>query len=257
MRIAIIANYRTASTSFTLKKAEEYGVPYKGEMFSDPRPYDLGEARAKWQLINSPWKEMEKYQDPVEREACISHERFIEQLEAGHPCCFKLIPIQVRNEEHVSRILNAVDRIYYLYRRDFRAQCESWVAVRQDGNFGGTGFKRNVRDYLRNMTENQRQIHLATMGKEDEPYRITVDLEDQPNFGENERAFPLIRGLVERYEEMAKMYKEFPGELVCMEDYFKGETYNPYNREITWVKPMPMPEQYENFNVESLFKEKG
>ena len=45
--VAILTNFRTGSTNFTLQKAEEYDLPYKGELFSQERKFSNGN------LINS------------------------------------------------------------------------------------------------------------------------------------------------------------------------------------------------------------
>lgn len=247
MKICVITNFRTGSTSFTLLKAEEHGAPYKGEMFTPTnRPYSLGQAKATWEVHN-----FLMHLSTEEKDRIQSTDFFIDQLEYGHPCCFKLMNKQIWQPEKIERMLKSIDKIYYLYRRDFMAQLKSWIAVRQKGDFGGTGFKVTQERYLDHMTERQTQMHLGRLGKV-ETVRHHIDLTNQNNVGWGEKQGQLVAELMDGYTWMSDLYKKFPGELVAYEDYFSGEKYNPYNREITWtVDPHVIPEGY---NVEDLFK---
>jgi hypothetical protein len=53
---------------------------------------------------------------------------------------------------------------------------------------------------------------------------------------------------------MAEIYKRVPGELVCYEDYFSGDQYNPYNREIKWTGEPEIDQYVDTYNIEGLFK---
>ena len=250
MKICVVTNFRTGSTSFTLLKADEYNAPYKGEMFTFyPRPYGLGAAKAQWQIVNY-------FEDCTDEEKTRlqSTELFVNQLEQGHSCCFKLMPGQLVDEELRDRMFKSMDKIYYLYREDFAAQCKSWIAVRQQDHldFARTGFVRDEwleRQYLEKAAERQKVLHLGTLGK-GETVRHHIDFGKRPAAGPNETEKRLINQLVEGYEWMGEMYKKYPGELVRMEDYFTDEKYNPYNREITWAVEPEIPD----FNPSKCFE---
>lgn len=241
-QVAIITNFRTGSTSFTLLKAEEYKLPYKAELFAHNKPEPLGRAKAKYQIqLNY------KHLPDEEKQWLHSEEFFLQQLEAGHACVFKVMPNQVSSDEAMDRILNKVDKIYYLYRRDFLAQVKSWIAVRQIGDFGGTGFvsyKNAVG------VEKMKQLHLAKHGI-GETVKHHVDIQSDWEKNYHLRSGPLTEGLIKNYENMAETMKKHPGELICMEDYFKELHYPAYNREVTWeIEPKIPP----GFDVEKTLK---
>lgn len=245
MRILVITNYRAGSTSFTLHKAEEYNVPYKGEMFSRPRPYGIGQAMANVEIINS---KVDMTDD--ERDWRTSEELFIHQLENNFPCCFKYMPHQLENvEANFDKLMQNVDKIYYLYRRDFMAQCKSWIAVRRIGDFGGTGFKTNFHKQPR-LEAAQKEIHLGTLGN-DEKIVHNISIKNDSNISFHLRAGLLVNQLVEKYKLMADLYEKYPGEIVCMEDYFEDKPFNRYNREVIFDQDPILPE---GFCPEKLFK---
>ena len=241
-QVAIITNYRTGSTSFTLLKAEEYKLPYKAELFAHNRPEPLGRAKSKYQiqLNHQDWSQEEK-------DWATSEEFFLQQLEAGHACCFKVMPNQIKTEGGMDRVLNKVDKIYYLYRRDFMAQLKSWITVRQKGDFGGTGFMtfKNSRG-----VDKMRELHLAKLGI-GEPVKHHINIDEDWKRNQQLRSNNLCTGLIDNYKAMEETMKEHPGELICMEDYFKELHYPAYNREITWEKEPEIPE---DFDVEKLLK---
>ncbi len=241
-QVAIITNFRTGSTSFTLLKSEQYKLPYKAELFAHNRPEPLGRAKSAYQI-----NENYKHWSPEEKAAATSEEFFIQQLEAGHACCFKVMPNQIKSDDSMARILNQVDKVYYLYRRDFLAQLKSWITVRQKGDFGGTGFinGKNTRG-----VEKMKELHLAKHGV-GETVKHHIDIAEDIKRNPSLRTHNLCKGLIENYERMAEIMKKHPGELICMEDYFKELSYPAYNREITWETEPEIPE---DFNVEKLLK---
>ncbi len=241
-QVAIITNFRTGSTSFTLLKAEQYKLPYKAELFAHNRPEHLGRAKAAWQIQAN-----HKHWTREERAAATSEEFFVEQLEAGHACCFKVMPNQIKHDGHMDRILNQVDKVYYLYRRDFLAQLKSWVTVRQKGDFHGTGFINGKNTHG---VEKMRDAHLAKNGV-GKTVKHHINIAEDIKLNPQLRTHNLCRGLIENYENMAEIMKRHPGELICMEDYFNELSYPAYNREITWEIEPEIPE---DFNVEKLLK---
>ena len=237
--VCIVTNYRTASTSFTLIKADEYGLPYKGELFSHERPYRIGAVPRLGELKHIP------RQEKIEM---TKEELIIDEIKNGTECCFKLMPLQIENELNTEQLLKSVDKIYYLYRRDFKSQCLSWIAARALGDWGKTGFK--VKTSIKDLFERQKELHLGTVGKKDSPVIRNITLEKLSHYDpEKKRVKMLIKDLMENYIEMSKLYRKFPGELVCTEDYFSGNKYNPYNRVTTFDVEIDVPD----FNVEQLF----
>jgi len=246
MRILIVTNFRAGSTAFTLYKAQEHDVPYKGEMFSRPRPYGIGQAMSNVEIVN-----LKTPMDDAEKDKRTSEEFFIHQLENNFPCCFKYMPHQLENiEENFDKLMQNVDKIYYLYRRDFMAQCKSWIAVRRIGDFGGTGFtesyvKRQPSDEIR-----QREIHLGTLGKGKKVVH-EVSIKDESHLNWHLRAGLLVNQLIDKYKLMAEIYQKYPGEIVCLEDFFEDKPFDRYNREVIFDQDPIIPD---GFCPEKLFK---
>ena len=48
---------------------------------------------------------------------------------------------------------------------------------------------------------------------------------------------------------MKWLYKLYPGELICMEDYFVRDKWRPYNKQVNWVEEIDIP----HYDVESGF----
>lgn len=234
--VCIVTNFRTGSSSFTLLKSEEYGLPYKAEMLSHERAYGLGEVQPRWKLK----REKYSFEDRCEMTSAV---KYLEQLEKGVPCCFKIMPshlIEDDGHEMLRKIVKACDKVYYLYRRDFKAQVRSWVAARATGDWGATGFKRRSP----NLTiERLREVHLGLLGKGE---TVVKNVKVKNN---GEAFWARYNQLLKNYLVMADLYKEVPGELVCMEDYFSEDKYNPYNRKIIWDEELDIPD----FDVEGLF----
>jgi len=259
--VAILTNFRTGSTNFTLQKSEEYDLPYKGELFSHERQFPIGNL-----LSSSEFSAKYKYKDRNITNYALSNWNIFDELRAGHPACYKIMPSHFHKRMHqqtatdmfqLQTVLEHADKVYYLYRRDLRAQIMSWLAVRRDGSFGHTGFITNVpmtyktkeEDYVKRM----RQLHGGEIVGE--TYQATFDADDPVFHAKTTMSIQaLVRQLVANYDDMAEMYKRVPGELVCYEDYFVGDKYNPYNREITWTGEPEIDQYVTNWDIEKLFK---
>ena len=238
--VCIVTNFRTASTTFNLLKSEEYDLPYKGEMFSHERPRSLGNAPGLWEMRQSNASGETEYSHE-EMLHLTRDEAFLKELQKGTPCCFKIMPTHIKtNDSMLHDIISACDKVYYLYRRDFKAQLNSYLAARIGGDYSKTGFKQMSKV---NSIERIRETHLGTRGKAE-----TVVKKLDPNTNPRLRMF-IANNLITNYMRMAEAYKQIPGELVCYEDYFTGDKYNPYNREIHWTEDPNL----EDFDVESLF----
>lgn len=263
--VAILTNFRTGSTTFTLNKAEEYDLPYKGELFSHERPHGIGRLKDL-----GAFRESFKINDEILSSYTLSNWNIYEELRKKHPACYKIMPSHFNKQwlngnpktmtdyHQLQLVLEQADKVYYLYRRDFRAQIKSWLAVRRDGSFAFTGFETNtplhwemIEDAYYKRVE---QLHRGSF-RAGETYKATIDPND-PVFHEKTTMAmnALVRQLVENYNVMAEMYKRVPGQLVCYEDYFVGDKYNPYNREITWTSEPEIDQYVTNWDIEGLFK---
>lgn len=261
--VVIVTNFRTGSTNFTLDKAEEYDLPYKGELFSHERPHGIGKL-----LTPAAFNNKFAYKDHNIAELALSNWNIFDELRFGAKACYKIMPShfhkrfnQVTKADmfQIETILSHADKVYYLYRRDFRAQIKSWMAVRRDGSFGHTGFITNVPmthqtaedDFYKRML----QLHRGSYGTTKEPYQATMDPNDPVFLAKTTMSIrSLVKQLVENYDDMAELYKRVPGELVCYEDYFAGDKYKPYNREITWTGEPEVDQYVTNWDIEGLFK---
>lgn len=260
--VAILTNFRTGSTNFTLDKADEYDLPYKGELFSHERQHGIGRL-SKIERFT----EKNLNRDSVRNNFILSNWNIFEELRLGASACYKIMPSHFNKRIkdrpicdllQIRLILEEADKVYYLYRRDLRAQILSWLAVRRDGSFGHTGFATNVpltwqtkdEDYH----ERMKQIHRGSF-KITETYKATMDPDDPVFHSKTTMSIEsLVRQIVENYDVMAEMYKMVPGELVCYEDYFSGEKYKPYNREIKWTGEPQIDSYVDNWDIEGLFK---
>ena len=265
--VCVLTNFRTGSTSFTLEKSEEHQLPYKGEMFSHEIPFGLGE-------LESIKRDAFIFSNPKVGRQALSRWNFFQQLRNGHPACYKIMPNHFGDDkEHfqLRTVISQADKIYYLYRRDFMKQIESWVAARLTGSWAETGFKaypenadgKSWRESWMHVEEiyvkRMHGIHRGVFGDKDEPYKASINPSKGVNHGQGHdlNLTRMVWQLVYNYKVMGRMWKEFPGELVCYEDYFQKEKYKPYNREITWESELDMDvinEQVDTWDIESYFK---
>lgn len=230
--VCTVTNFRNASTSFTLLKSEEYDLPWKSEMFSHALPHFLGKVEQGQKALNKFTK------NEIDL-------MLLDEIVKGTKCCFKLMPLHIRNEKTRRNVVKSVDKLYYLYRRNFIDQVKSLAAVRLLGGiFTQTGFEVKSSDFY----ERAKETHLGRSGIGKTSVQVVTQkhLDKWPNM-----PISFFRDIiVNNYIEMSKLYKEFPGELICYEDYFKGEKYLRYNKQVHWeIEPI-----IEDFDVESLFK---
>lgn len=242
-KVVIFTNYRTASTSFTLLKSEEYGLPYSAELFSHERMEGLGRIPSRVELQQEYKIHQYELLDLIQ-----STENLISELrKEDTETCFKIMPNQVESLRNNIDIANACDKVYFLYSRDFIRTVKSWIAVRLHGGFGNTGFKWTSRNYT---VEKIKEIHLGRLGKKD-THIVDVDPTcNALNGGRGIVTIPNMRlQIIDNYKRMAEVYREVGGELICKEDYFSGDRHNPYNKKINWLSDPNI----EDFDVESLF----
>jgi|TARA_R110000744_G_scaffold284051_1_gene395395 hypothetical protein len=245
--VVILTNFRTGSTSFTLKKSEEYRLPYKGELFSHERPHPIGKLPAKQTIVAQ-----YGYSSYAWVDTYLSRWNLFQELQAGNQACYKIMPSHFEGDHfQLEKVLAEADKVYYLYRRDLMAQVKSWMEVRHSGSFDKTGFITNNSDEA----IRQPQLHLGTLG-DGETYQNTIDPND-PIFVSsrtNVETRHLVTQIDRNYQAMGLMYKKVPGVLVCYEDYFSGDLYKPYNREIKWTSEPQIDEWVTDWTIENYFK---
>lgn len=261
--VAIVTNFRTGSTSFTLQMSKKHSLPYKGELFSHEKPHAIGDLPNRNELMHAfQTKGFPLYMADI----YLSRWNLFEELRKGAAACYKIMPTHFQGDlPQLETVLSQADRVYYLYRKDFMSQIKSWMEVRLTGSFDKTGFDTNVglkpsADEKQSgvddpYTKRMHQLHLGEY-QVGETYRNTIDPND-PVFGNTKldcAADRLVKQLVTNYEIMGDMYKRVPGDLVCYEDYFSGDSYKPYNREITWTSEPQIDQYVDNWDIESYFK---
>jgi len=128
----------------------------------------------------------------------------------------------------------AADKTYYLYRRDFAAQCRSWIGMSATGDYGNNGF---IKDPSRKIS--------GINGEYGKTVKHVIKSNQQV-------ANSKINQLKSNWEIIRKLYKDLPQfEVVCYEDYFHSiNDWKPYNREYTWKNKLNIPE----YDVESIFR---
>lgn len=115
----IITNYRCSSTTFSMEKAEELNLPWKGEILLKKQGItEIGNA------------------------SCgASESEKLKEIQKGAPACFKIMPNQ--STLGLETWIKSVDKHVYLYRRDFQAQARSWISIHETLDWGNNGFKND------------------------------------------------------------------------------------------------------------------
>jgi|TARA_B110000902_G_scaffold30798_1_gene33095 hypothetical protein len=241
--VAIFTNYRTGSTAFTLLKSEEYDLPYGAELFSHERQSRVGSIPSRHELQRDYKIWQYELCDLIQSTDNLTAELKKKDTEI----CFKIMPTQVSTIQDNINIANAVDKVYFLYSRNFIRTVKSWIAVRVDGGFASTGFKSPSRRYD---IEKTKEIHLGRQGH-GETHISTIDPKGPKLTGQLGQVSvnSLRKNIIENYERMAEIYHAVGGELICMEEYFTEDKFNPYNKKIIWTEEPII----EDFDVESLF----
>lgn len=250
--VCVLTNYRAGSTSFTLLKSKEYDLPYKGELFSHERPWGYGPHLAHWEELEISRKNPDDPRIPEWNNQRDFRSDWIKEIKKGTPICFKLMPDHVTRpwdpapEDTDIDIVKSCDKVYLLYRRDFRAQFLSWVGIRASGEFGKNGLKHHRKSGDPRGVDFHWAMHVGT------EYQIETVEKRVGGDMNGEWVRQLTNQLILNYKRLAHIYKTVPNiELVCMEDYFGKTDYLPYNHKLIWENGMPeVPE----FDVEGLFK---
>lgn len=222
--ICVVSNYRTASTNFTMKLSLEYDLPYAGEAFSHERPFRVGNQLKGWDdsglndLREKGWThwECKNYSDDT----------LIEEIKGGAEVCFKLMPTHIQTHEKRVELLEACDEVYYLYRKDYLAQLKSWVAMRCTGDWSNNGFIRTTLDEpsMKYFWESHHG-EITGLGP-----TVHHDIDADQCFVDQ-----MHSEIWPGYEMQRALWKEVPGEVYAMEDYYTGALYIPYNRTYNWI----------------------
>ena len=242
-KVVIFTNFRTASTSFTLLKSEEYDLPYGAELFSHERQSAIGRIPTRHSLQRDYRIHQYELLDLIQSKENLISELYKDNTEI----CFKVMPTQVATVQDSIRIAEACDKVYFLYSRDFIRTVKSWITVRVHGGFGKTGFLAPARSFS---DEKIKQLHLGRHGL-DETYKVDMNPNHPALTGElgPVTIHKLRQNIIDNYERMAELYHTIGGELICKEEYFSGDRFNPYNKEVNWTEDPNI----EDYDVESLF----
>ena len=207
--ILMVCNYRTGSTSINFLLAEQYDLPCYLEIFNGNNRYGIGDSLGS-----------------------ATHAEKLSQIQSGASGCFKIMPDQV-TDIPLRDVAMAVDKIVYLTVNDFKRQAESWLGMQASLDWGNNGFKLPH-------SFNMRDLHLSTSpGK---------TIEHHVSFTQEE-ADPFINQLIDNWNRIGEFYNEFPGDVICREDYLDQFDYLPYNRKYTWEHDIIIPE----FHPSKLF----
>lgn len=193
-KICIFTNYRTGSSFLNSRIAAINNLLGVGEHFSY---YNI---RNDIELFETSYANL------------ISNPRFVVKLMADH--------LQY-NHELIEKVLTSVDKIIYLYRKDFTSQAKSYIASASTNTFMITGFKESMQ------SPEDSVIKIGNLQQE------TID-----NY---------INKLKKNYYTMAEFYKKYPGDLLCLEDF---KIKKPYKKTVIWLDKEPIVPE---FDVESLF----
>ena len=255
--VCVLTNFRAGSTSFTLQKAVEYDLPYKGELFSHERPWPYAGIEAYHQEMKIRLNHKDDPRIP-ERDARTTNgfdftSTYIKGLQDREPICFKLMPDHTTPNwrkplpnTHDIDIVKSCEKVYLLYRRDWYAQAMSWVALRANGKFGENGFAHPLRNGSQTTFDFHWKMHVGKeYGEKTVEKKVKGDMHGH-------FVHMCLEQLMNNYKRLAEIYHEVPGiELVCMEDFFATTDYKKYNHEFIWEDGMPdIPE----FDTEGLFK---
>ena len=252
--VCVLTNFRAGSTAFTLLKSKEYDLPYMGELFSHERPWAYGGHLAFWQELEMGRDDPDNPLIPTFVQGRPFREDYIKALKIGEQTCFKLMPDHViepwrrkpwPHGEVDLEIVKSVDKVILLYRRDWKAQVLSWVALRTNGEFGRNGLRHSRKSGNPRLVDFHWNMHVAEDYYDEAVVReLNVDPESQ--YVEN-----LAGQLKLNYLRMAELHKQLDNvEVVCMEDFFATQPYKKYNHVFDWKQGEPV---VEDFDVEGLF----
>lgn len=166
----LVTNYRTGSTSFCIQNKAEH-------------------------IFNN----FEILKNTTVEHAC-------EKIQRQPASISKIMPDQFDHDiSKFEKLHEHITDLVYLYRKDFTAQCKSWIAWNFSSDhlfhYGGT-----------------RTYHIDCTQQQAEPY---------------------IDQLLENYNTIKKLYKLYPGPVYAYEDI---QNNKPYNRVYNWKNHIQIPE---------------
>lgn len=200
-RICVFANYRSASSYIhnTITTVNS-NVPL-GEYFAEVNPNIDGPCENK------------------DTNNTFSYEKAIKNLQSIPRYTVKLMANQLQfDDTKIKSVLDIVDKVVYVYRRDFIAQGLSLLSVAPHKLYSVMGFRESGQA----------------------PSIIDVPILSQEYI---DRMTNILR---DNYTCMAKYIKTYPGEIICLEDIVNQK---PYLKTTVWNQPIP---EFEDFNVEKV-----
>ena len=119
---------------------------------------------------------------------------------------FKLMPDQIQhNFEKLDALKGICNQFVYLYRRDFEAQARSWIAWNVSGD------------------------HDYHWGNKTRIYDIDVTQHTANRY---------IDQLIKNYMFIKEIYKKYPDDVYCLEDF---PFQKPYTRKYNWISDIVIP----------------
>lgn len=176
-RICLVTNYRTGSSNIITNISETNRLQTYGEYF----------APVGWSS------------------KLFSFDTAFRNVNSVKKFTLKLMADHVDHDmNNIARILDIMNEIKYLYRRDFTSQALSYIAARTTHSYAVTGYREMYQS-------SDTTVHVRHV-----PVQVIEECCDI---------------LINNYKTMAKIMKIYPGDVLCLEDL---SIKKPYTRTITW-----------------------
>jgi len=167
-RTIVLTNYRTGSTSFVSKNCNKNTVNH-------------------WEIVNTQNRKLHNIP---------------KILKNSRSYIAKIMPDQLQEDwDYLDKFIECCDQVVYLYRKDFTAQCLSWIAM------------QHLKDWsVRPQGESNWIEH-------------TIDINQQ--FADEHTE--VIRS---NNDALQTLYKKYPGKVYAYEDI---QDNDPYRRKYNWI----------------------
>ena len=183
-RTIVLTNYRTGSTSFVSKNCSKNTVNH-------------------WEIVNTQKNKLHNVHSI---------------LQQNKPYITKIMPDQLQEDwDYLDKFIECCDQVVYLYRKDFTAQCLSWIAMQHLKDWG-----------------------TRPQGKSNWIER-TIDIDQQ--FADEHTE--VIRS---NNDALQTLYKKYPGKVYAYEDI---QDNDPYKRKYNWI----YTPHIEPYNTEVMFND--
>ena len=183
-RTIVLTNYRTGSTSFVSKNCSKHTVNH-------------------WEIINTQNHKLKN---------------IAKVLKNSRSYIAKIMPDQLQGDwDCLDNIMKECDNLVYLYRKDFTAQCLSWIAMKHLGDW-----------------------HKRPQGTS-AWIEHTIDIDQQ--FADEH-----IEVIRSNNDALQTLYKKYPGQVYAYEDI---QDNDPYKRKYNWIYTPSI----EPYNTEGMFND--